>query len=341
MHKSRASRRRFLKTTAAAGAAGLFAVPLIGRAEGRKLRIATLAPQGSSWHKAFEKTARDLKERTEGALEMKIYAGGTMGDEGAMVRKMRHGQLDGAALTSVGLGQINQQLLALQLPLLFKNDKELDAVRGAMSDTFSGLLGEAGFRLGAWGDVGFIYLFSNTPVREPDDIKGTKMWVWDTDPVSKAVMKVAGVNAVPLGVPDVLPSLETGLIDAFTNSPYGAIALQWYTKARYVTNLKLSVGIGGSVITTKAWDSLEPAHQEALTAITQENYGTLLTRIRDDNGRAIRTLKDKGMEVVEPTDIVKWATIAVQAREKLVADGDLDGTIVAKVLEQVKLAAGR
>ncbi|MFO0632454.1 MAG: TRAP transporter substrate-binding protein DctP [Nannocystaceae bacterium] len=334
----RATRRTFLSHSAVAAAAGLFAVPLIGRAGGKVLRIATLAPQGSSWHKAFEKTARDLKERTEGGLSMKIYAGGTMGDEGAMVRKMRHGQLDGAALTSVGLGEINKQLLALQLPLLFKDNKQLDHVRTAMSDTFEGLLNAGGFKLGAWGDVGFIYLFANTPVKVPDDIKSTKMWVWDTDPVSKAVMEVAGVNAVPLGVPDVLPSLQTGLIDAFTNSPYGAIALQWYTKAAYVTNLKLSVGIGGSVLTQKAWDSLDAAHQQALTEITQENYGKLLERIRGDNGRAIKTLKEKGIEVIEPTDFVKWASVAVQARDKLIKDGTLDGDLVAKVLEHLKSA---
>ncbi|HWB81626.1 MAG TPA: TRAP transporter substrate-binding protein DctP [Nannocystaceae bacterium] len=334
----RPTRRRFIYTTAAASAAATFVAPYIAKGASKKLRIATLAPKGSSWAKAFEKTAREVKERTAGEVEMKIYDGGVMGDEGAMIRKMRHGQLDGAAVTSVGLGEINTQLLMLQLPLLFKDYAQLDYVRGAMSSTFEGMLEAEGFKFGAWGDVGWIFLFSNTPVKTPTDIKSTKMWVWDADPVSKAVMAVAKVNAVPLGVPDVLPSLETGLIDAFTNSPYGSIALQWYTKARYVTNLKLSIGIGGSVLTQKAWQSISPEAQQVLTDITAENYGALLKRIRSDNKKAMSTLKEKGLEVVEPGNIVEWANVAVQVREKLISDKTLDGKLVETMLGHLKSA---
>jgi TRAP-type transport system periplasmic protein len=334
----RATRRRFIHTTAAASAALTLGAPYIARGASKKLRIATLAPKGSSWAKAFEKTARDVKEKTDGEVEIKIYDGGVMGDEGAMVRKMRHGQLDGAAVTSVGLGEINTQLLMLQLPLLFKSIGQLDYVRTQMSSTFEAMLETAGFKFGAWGDVGWIFLFSNTPIRTPEDIKSTKMWVWDSDPVSRAVMAVAKVNAVELAVPDVLTGLETGLINAFTNSPYGSIALQWYAKAKYVTNLKLSVGIGGSVLTQKAWQSISPDAQKVLTDITAENYGALLKRIRDDNKKAMHTLKEKGLEVIEPTDMVKWATIAVEARNKLIADKTLDGDLVAKMLAHLENA---
>lgn len=335
-----ATRRRFIRTTAAASAATILGAPYIARGAAKVLRLATLAPDGSSWHKAFEETARLVYERTNGGLEMTIYAGGTMGDEGAMVRKMRHGQLDGAAITSVGLGEIDKQLLMLQLPLLFKDEKQLDYVRGKMSSTFEAMLDAAGFKLGAWGDVGFIYLFSNTPVKTPDDIKSTKMWVWDTDPVSKAVMAVAGVNAVELGVPDVLPSLQTGLIDAFTNSPYGSIALQWYSKAAYVTNLKLSVGIGGSVLTKAAWEGLDPAHQQVLTDVTAEKYGELVDRIRKDNKKSIKSLKDAGLTVVEPEDFMKWAAVAAQAREKLIKDKVLDPALVKTMLGYLESAPG-
>ncbi len=337
---TRATRRRFIRTAAAASAATVLGAPYIARGAAKQLRIATLAPDGSSWHKAFEETSREVYARTNKELELLVFAGGTMGDEPAMVRKMRHGQLDGAAITSVGLGEIDKQLLMLQLPLLFKDEKQLDHVREKMSSTFEGMLEKAGFKLGAWGDVGFIYLFSNTAIKTPDDIKSTKMWVWDSDPVSKAVMAVAGVNAVELGVPDVLPGLQTGLIDAFTNSPYGAIALQWYSKAAFVTNLKLSVGIGGSVLTQKAWNDLDPAHQQVITDVTQEKYGELVTRIRKDNKKAIKSLKEAGLTVVEPDDFMKWASIAVQARDKLVKDGVLDGALVKTMLGHLESAPG-
>lgn len=332
------TRRRFIRTTAAASAVTAFGAPYIARGAKKTLRLATLAPDKSSWHAAFEDTAREVLKRTNGELEIIIYAGGTMGDEAAMVRKMRHGQLDGGAITSVGLGEIDKQLLAPQIPMLFRDEKHLHYVREKMSSTFEGLLEKGGFKLGAWGDVGPIYVFSNTPVKVPNDLKSTKPWVWDTDPVSKAVMKVIGVNAVELGVPDVLPSLQTGLIDAFTNSPYGAIALQWYSKATYVTNIKLSFGIGGSVLTTKAWNELDPAHQQVLTDVTKEKYGELVEKIKKDNKKAIKSLKAAGIQVVEVEDWLAWSAVAIQTREKLVKDGTIDGAIVRQMLEHIENA---
>jgi TRAP-type transport system periplasmic protein len=333
-----ATRRTFIKSTAATGAATILGAPLIAKgAAAVTLRIGTLAPQGSRWHKAFESTAREVKRETDGAVAIKIYAGGTMGDEAAMVRKMRIGQLDGAAVTSVGLGDINKQLLMLQLPLLFKNYKQLDHVRSKMSSKFEKMLADEGFRLGSWGDVGFIYLFSNSPVKVPSDIKGTKMWVWDSDPISKKVMEVVGVNAVPLGVPDVLPSLQTGVIDAFTNSPYGAIALQWYTKARYVTNLRLSMGVGASVITEKAWNGIPDDSRAVIDRVTNATHEKLLKAIRSDNNKAVQALVDKGLQVVEPEDIVGWASAAVKARNELTGK-IFDKNLVEEMLALVKKA---
>lgn len=315
----KSSRRTFVKGTAAATAAVAAGFPLIAKAAPEhKLRIATLAPDGSTWHKAFKQVAREVKERTDGAIAIKIYAGGTMGDEPAMVRKMRTGQLDGAAVTNVGLGEINRQVLMLQLPLLFRNYDELDRVRDAMASKFEALLNAEGFRMdGNWGDVGFAHIFSNVPVKVPDDVKKTKIWAWAADPITTEVMKVTGVNAVPLDVPDVLASLQTGLIDAYMNSPYGAIALQWYTKAKYVTDLKLAMTIGGSVLTNKSWGKLSDEHKQILHDVSQAKHKSLLTRIRKDNKDAMKALVDKGIQVVKPEDFGAWKNVADTVRKNL------------------------
>ncbi|MCA9652195.1 MAG: TRAP transporter substrate-binding protein DctP [Myxococcales bacterium] len=332
------TRRTFVKGTAAATAAIATGFPLIAKAAPlHKLRIATLAPDGSTWHKAFKQVAREVKEKTDGAIEIKIYPGGTMGDEPAMIRKMRTGQLDGAAVTNVGLGEINQQVLMLQLPLLFRNYDELDRVRNAMSTKFEALLLAEGFRMdGNWGDVGFAHLFSNTPIKVPSDAKKTKMWVWNSDAISKEVMKVTGVNATELAVPDVLASLQTGLIDAFMNSPYGAIALQWYTKARYVTDLKLAMTIGGSVMSTSSWDKLSDEHKQILHEVSHAKHKSLLKRIRSDNQAAMKALVDKGIEVVAPEDFPAWKKVADTTRH------NLTGSVFDKALvEEMMSLLGR
>lgn len=330
------NRRTFIKGTAAAGAAATFAAPWIAKGAAKKtIKLATLAPDTSTWMKAFKSMARQVEEETEGALDFKFYGGGVLGDESAMIRKVRTGQIDGAAVTNVGLGEINRQVLMLQLPLMFKNYKQLDYVRDKMSPKFEKMLLDEGFVLGAWGDVGFIYIFSNTPVKVVDDLKKVKMWVWSMDPTIKKVADVIGVNGVELGVPDVLPSLQTGMIDAFTNSPYGAIALQWYTKAKYVTNLRISMGIGASVLSAKTWESLSDDERAVVEKATDETQGKLLKAIRRSNQKAVKTLQDKGLQVVEPDNFLEWANTAVQVRNELTGKM-FDKALVDEMLRYVK-----
>jgi TRAP-type C4-dicarboxylate transport system substrate-binding protein len=312
-----------------------FANPSFAAEPKYELKIASLAPKGSSWMKSFEKTNREIKKATGGEVALKIYGGGVMGDEGAMVRKMRTGQLDGAAVTNVGLGDIAPSLLVLQLPLVFKNYRELDYVRDKMSPRLTKILNDKGFVLLHWGDVGFNYLFSNTPVKVPGDIKKTKMWVWDADPISKKVMEVAGVNGVMMGVPDVLPSLQTGVIDAFGNSPYGAVALQWHAKAKYVTNLKVAMVIGGLVLTKKAWNKLPEKHRKVVREIAAKNGRALLKQIRRDNQQAIGTIKKSDIKLVQPKQIKAWLALARKV-EKDLTGSLFPASLVAEMKKHLK-----
>lgn len=286
------------------------------------LKFGSLAPQGSLWLKAFNEASREIKRRTadesEGAVCFKIYGGGVMGDEPAMVRKMRTGQLDAAAVTSVGLSDINKELLVLQMPLMFKNYKQLDYVREKMHGRLTGLLETKGFQWLGWGDVGFVYLFSNEPIAKASDIKSTKLWVWDNDEVTKEVANVAGVNAVYLGVPDVLPSLSTGVINAYLNSPYGSIALQWHTKAKYVTDLKLAVTIGGTVMSNKAWGKLTEKQRAIVREVSVKHHKDLLTKIRASNKTSQKKLLSKhGYTSVKIENFGEWKDMAAKARQNL------------------------
>ncbi len=319
--------RRDAVRVIAGGAAGLatsaILTPSADAAE-HTLKFASLAPPGSLWFKAFEKAAREIKEKTSGAVEFKLDGGGVMGDERAMVRKIRTAQLDAAAVTSVGLGDIDKQLLVLQLPLVFKSNADLDKARAKMSKTFEKILADKGFVLLGWGDVGFVYLFSNTAVATPNDAKATKMWVWDADPITKEVASVAGINATPLGVPDVLPSLSTGVINSFLNSPYGAVALQWHTKAKFVTDLKLAVTIGGTVLNKVTWDKMTADQQGIVKEVSWRHHQDLLGQIRKANdGAQADLVKKHGYTAVKVTDFNAWKTLSDKVRSNLTGAGKL------------------
>jgi len=296
-------------------------------ADPKVLKLATLAPKGSDWETAFRRADKKIREKTANGVELRIYAGGVMGDEQAMVRKMRTGQIDAGAVTGVGLGEINQELLVMQLPFLFRNYTELDYVRDHMSGTLAKLLEDKGFVLLTWGDVGFQYLFSSSPITSLADARAAKMWVWDADPISKKVMELGKINATPLGVPDVLPGLTTGLVNAFLNSPYGAVALQWSTKAKYIMDVKLAFVTGGVVISKASWNALTDAERAAVRDAFKEEGIQLLADIRKANDAAQKRLLTKdGYKASPVTDISDWLKLGDDVRAALT------GTLFPKAL---------
>ena len=283
------------------------------------LKIATLAPEGSSWMVQFHEWAKNVEEHTGGKVKIKFFSGGAAGDERDAVRKMRLGQLNGAAVTAIGLGLINSEVRVLELPMLVNSYEELDYVRTKLDAELHQKFTEKGYVLLSWGDVGPVHIFSNIPLKNRADLQQTKMWAWVDDALVKALLNQLGVNGVPLGVPDVLPSLQTGLINACYGSPLSTFALQWYTRVKYMTALHITQAIGAAVITKKVFDSLAPDVQKTLLADSHDFEGKLLKTLRAENEKALTQMKNAGLQVVEsPPEMVKqFTTEAVAVRTKL------------------------
>src|SRR3954470_4376269 len=138
----------------ALASAALLALSFGGAARAQStLKIATLAPEGSAWMVAFHEWGKNVEEHTAGKVKVKFFAGGTAGDERDAVRKMRLGQLNGAAVTAIGLGLINSEVRVLELPMLIDNYGELDYVRTKLDADIRKKFEEKGYVLLAWGDV--------------------------------------------------------------------------------------------------------------------------------------------------------------------------------------------
>lgn len=301
-----------------------------------KLKLATLAPADSAWMKLFDGMNRELKQVTGGEVAFKFYAGGAAGDEKDVVRKMRINQLHGGSMTAVGLGEIAPAVLALQLPLLFKSFGELDYVRDRMKPTLEKVFLDKGFVILGWGDVGYTYIFSNTVVKTLADLKKTKMWAWVDDPIGKKVFEVAGITPVPLSVPDVLPSLQTGLIDAVYTSPLASIALQWNTKVTHVSTMPLAIGVGATLITKKQYDKLTPEQQTQLLEVSLKWHKKLVKRIRKDNKTSVKTLIKGGVTAVKvgKAERAQWEGVAAKTKKALTGSlfpaallGEIEGHI--------------
>lgn len=277
----------------------LAAVPTGARADDKvTLKVATLAPEGSTWAKVLADADQKLTERSGGRIRLKLYAGGVAGDEPDFVRKMRVGSLHGAGVTSVGLAEIQPALLALQAPATFNSWDELDQARNQLSARLTQLLADKGFVVLFWADVGFAQYFTQQRIERPEDLRKLKLWVWTQDSVYRTYYEVAGIKAVPLALPDVLPSLQTGLVDALASPPLATLSLQWFTKFKYMLDVPVSAIIGAAVLTQKALDKLSPADRALLMQVGEETGLAMRAAARKDNDAAVNALKKAGIQVV-------------------------------------------
>jgi TRAP-type C4-dicarboxylate transport system substrate-binding protein len=280
----------------------------VASADNVEIRLATLAPDGSSWMKILSKGSAEIDTKTGSRVQIKYYAGGVQGDERDVVRKMNLGQLDGGAFTSVGLSMIEESIRVLELPRLFASAEELDYVADKMWPYFQDKFEKKGFRLQDRGEVGWIYIMSKDQLKSTGDLKSAKMWLWGDDGLVRAMYKKLGVSGVPLGVPEVEPALTTGRINACYGSPLAAVALQWNTKVKYMSSMPLSFAIGATVVKLDTIKKISASDQDLVLKIAKGMSKSLRKQIRKDNESAKKQMERKGVKIVEtdPTMVAEF-----------------------------------
>jgi TRAP-type C4-dicarboxylate transport system substrate-binding protein len=288
-----------------------------------ELRIASLAPHGSAWANIMEKGNERIQKDTAGRVKIRYYFSGQQGDEKDVVRKMKLGHLDGAALTSTGLGLIQPDVLVMQLPYLFTSDKQVDHVRKELAPYFEKQFADAGYVLLSWGDVGWVHMYAKQKIETRDQLLATKAWVRADDPIAREFFSLIGMNGVALGVGEVLHALQTGTIDACSAPPLAAITLQWYTKVKFMTDRPSAYAIGALVLRKEAYDKLTADDRQLMRGGTAQMSQELTANVRRDNERAKKAMAKAGIEIMRIDDA---------SQEKLVAAGkEVWGRLAGKV----------
>ena len=264
------------------------------------LKIGTLAPEGSSWVKAFRDINQELAQKTGNQVVIRVFPGGVLGDEEDMLRKIKVGQIQGGFFTGGGLGLIFKDIKILVIPSLFENYKEVDALMNKMSGYFEKGILDNGFKIMAWGESGFIYLFSKHPIKNAADLRKGKVWIWEDTAIGRAVFKELGVNGIPLGIPDVLVSLQTGRIDTVYASPAAAISMQWFTRVSYMTDVPLSYSVGAAVLHKSAFEKIPSALRATVEEVFRRHLALLKENVRKEDQRAIAVLTKQGIKTISP-----------------------------------------
>jgi TRAP-type C4-dicarboxylate transport system substrate-binding protein len=263
-----------------------------------EIKLATLAPEGSTWMKTMHLIDDDVRARTQNRVGFKFFPGGVQGDEKDVIRKMRNGQVHGAGFTGFGLGSIVPEARVLELPFMFDNLAELDYVRSQTNDYYEKAFDEKGYMLLGWTDVGFVYLFTRVPVHGPTDMAAQKWWIWSGDELAEIFFKAFKIAPIPLAAPDVLTSLQTGVVDAVYASPLACVALQWYSRVKYMSDLPITYGISAVVASNKSLAGVSPADIAVVKEITHQHLAELTAKTRTQNNEAIEEIKKEGVQMV-------------------------------------------
>jgi TRAP-type C4-dicarboxylate transport system substrate-binding protein len=265
--------------------------PQATAAEAGQLRIATVAPAGSSFHKRLQSLGVEWA-RGPGGVSMNIYAG-TQGGEPQIVRRMRVGQLQGAMLTSVGLAQIDRSVLALQyFPLLFRDWDDVDRVRERLQPDLEARLRKAGYVVMFWADAGWVRFFSRKPIQSIRDLKAMRVYTSSGDPESVEIFKDF-YTPVVLEPDQILLGLRNGMIDALPVPPFLANVNQVPTYAAYMLDLRWAPVTGALVLTERAWKQLDPKTQAWLRESSDRAGHEMRRASRLEDDQTVQAMKDK------------------------------------------------
>jgi len=302
-----------------------------------ELKIATLVPDGTLWMQEMRKGAGEVARRTGGRVNFKFYPGGSMGNDRAVLRKIRAGQLQGGALTGGSLSDIEPNMQLYSLPFLFRSNEEFDYVRSRMDKAFMEGLEKKGFVTFGLGDGGVAFLMSSEKISRVDDLKAQKIWIPEGDDVLRDIFVSLGVSPVPLPLTDVLTGLQTGLISAVGSSAVGAIALQWHTKVKYVTDVPTLYLYGALAVDKKAFDRIAPADQKVLREVMGRVFADLSRQTRLDDRSAREALKKQGIQFVKwpPEDVARLHATTENSLERLGKNGTFDAALLRQIREHL------
>ncbi len=283
------------------------------------IKIATLAPDGTAWMKNMRAAAKEIAEKTEGRVKLKFYPGGVMGNDKSVMKKIRLGQLQGGALTGGSLATTYPDMQIYSLPMVFDNYDEIDYVRPIIDPLLKQGMQKKGFTILGISEGGFAYLMSNNTIKNVDDLKKHKLWIPEDDILNEALFRKMGVHPLTLPLADVYTGLQTGLIDTIGATTTGALAFQWHTRIRSVTDVPLLYLVGVLVVDNKRFSKINTTDQKVVIDVVQKTFAAMDEINRKDNDSARQALEKMGTAFVRPDDkeIAYWKRFADEVIEEI------------------------
>lgn len=266
------------------------------------IKLATVAPEGTEYYNLLLEMGQRWQEETNGQVQLRIYPNGVVGGEIDTIRKMRIGQIQASAMSSIGLARLTDSIQAFTLPMGFKDYNEVDRVKDAMFDDIHDELSDSGFELLFLVDIGWVYWFSSDEIIVPQDLKDSKIFTSAGDYVTVELFKKFGFNAIPMSETDILTGLQTGMINSMQTVPILAASSGWSALMPNMLDLKWGAFIGAVIIDNKVWSKIKPEHKKAMMIVAKDIGRKYQKNGREMEIKAIDAMEQYGMKVKTPND---------------------------------------
>jgi TRAP-type C4-dicarboxylate transport system substrate-binding protein len=298
------------------------------------IKLGTIAPEGSIWHDVLLATRDEWRKISNGKVELRIYAGGVLGGEEEMVRKMQRRGLDALTISGAGLPSVDNIVDCLNLPMLFESYEELDAIRGAVAPELERSFEQHGYKILTWAEAGWVHFFTKTPVRTPDELRALRLWISAGDPKADRLGKELGFRVVPLSTTDMLTGLQAGLIEAIDVPPLFALLDRSFQAAPYMIDMPFAPLNAATVITLPAWERIPAEYRDALLAAARGLAVKQREEIQRAEKEAIAEMVKRGLTLVklDATAVAAWQRESETVYSRL-ACHDEHPELLARILQ--------
>jgi tripartite ATP-independent transporter DctP family solute receptor len=266
------------------------------------MKIATVAPDNTPWSELLKMYKANVEKESGGKIKVKVYLGGTLGDENESVLECKRGQIQAVGVSTGALASEIPDLNVVEIPFLFHDADEADyVIDGVLGTALDPIFKDYGFVLGFWSENGFRQFgLKDGFVKSPADLKGKKMRSQETS-VHLDMWKAFGASPKAIPTTEVLTALQNGTVDGFDQALLYAIAASWYTSVKYFT-ISNHIYQPAVIAFNKDWfDGLPSDLQKVVVDEGRKIQAKGRKAIRKMNPKLIDALKDNGVKVYELT----------------------------------------
>ncbi len=262
------------------------------------VKFATIAPAGTPWADSLEEIKERVLAESKNQIKVKTFLGGQLGGELEILQKVRRGQVEGGGLTCGAMSAVIPELDILEIPYLFESNAEADFVLdNYLWKPFQELFEQKGFVLVTWAENGWRSIGHKTKlIKKPEDLKGVKIRSQESK-VHLAYWKRLGAAAQAISTPEVLPALQTGVVEAFDNTPLFTLAAEWQSAIKFYTVTDHIYQAAVVVYSKKFFDKMKPDQKKILLGSENEQAKMIRTNVRKLGDSLIEVLKESGIQV--------------------------------------------